>query len=163
MADSQQKKKSFLFLSLNKVTDFVAGLTAVSIFVVVIIQIVGRLIGHSAPWTEEATRFIFIWMIFLGIGIGFRKAESPRVTLLLGLMPKFMQRISTWIYLAGAIGFFLFMIVYGLELVQQQVTTNESSSVLMVPMWIIGMIIPLSGFIGILNTIQSLIYHRDSI
>jgi C4-dicarboxylate transporter DctQ subunit len=154
------KVKSF-FQIINKVTDTVAALTALGIFVVVIWQIIGRLIGHPAPWTEELTRFIFIWLIYLGIGIGFRKAESARVTVLLKLFPKFIQKASIWIYSVATIVFFLFMLVLGIELMSQQVMTNEKSSVLLLPMWIIGLCIPVSAVIGILNTIQSLLYDRS--
>lgn len=163
MSNNQTKEIAPFFRYLNKITDVAGALTAIGIFAVVIIQIIGRLIGHSAPWTEESTRYIFIWMIFLGIGIGFRKVESPRVTVLLNIMPKFIQRLSKWIYSIATIGFFVFMVVYGIELVRQQVTMNEISSVLLIPMWIIGISIPFSAVIGILNTIQSLIYDRDLI
>ncbi len=55
------------------------------------------------------------------------------------------------------------MVVYGMELVSQQASMNETSSVLLIPMWIIGISIPASADIGIINTIQSLLYHRDLI
>ncbi len=157
------KKYSPFFRFLNRAVNIVACITAFSIFVVVITQIIGRLIGYPAPWTEEATRFIFIWMIFLGISLGYRKAESPRVTILYNNLPKIFQRISRWIYTIGTLVFFLFMLVYGIELMRQQITMNEMSSVLMIPTWIIGVSIPISALIGILHTIQSLIYHRELI
>lgn len=163
MEKSQEKQVAPIFKYINKASDFFAGLIAVALFVVVIIQIGGRLIGNSAPWTEEMTRYIFIWMIFLGVGIGFREAESPRVTFLLKMLPKFIQGIGRWIYTIGTIGFLLFMVVYGFELVSQQITMNETSSVLLIPMWIIGISIPISAILGVINTIQSLIYHRDLI
>jgi C4-dicarboxylate transporter DctQ subunit len=158
MNDKSKLKRFFQFI--NSITDNLASLAAAAIFVVVILQIIGRLIGHSAPWTEELTRFLFIWLIYLGIGIGFRKAESARVTILLKYLPKFFQRGSVWIYLVATIGFFLFMLILGIELMSQQVNTNEKSSVLLLPMWIIGLCVPFSAVTGILNTIQSLMYDR---
>lgn len=151
------------FQNLNRITDILASLTAATIFVVVIWQIIGRLIGHPAPWTEELTRFTFIWLIYLGIGIGFRKAESARVTLLIKYLPGFLRKASVWIYAVATIGFFIFMLVLGIELMSQQVNANEKSSVLLLPMWIIGLCIPVSAVIGILNTIQSLVYDRSLI
>ncbi|WP_102026578.1 TRAP transporter small permease [Salirhabdus sp. Marseille-P4669] len=159
--DEQKKNYAPIFKYLNKVTDFLAGIIALTLFVIVIIQIVGRLVGHSAPWTEEMTRYVFIWMIFLGVGIGFREAESPRVTILIN--NKFLKKIGRWIYSIGTIAFLGFMVVYGMELVSQQASMNETSSVLLIPMWIIGISIPVSAVIGIINTIQSLLYHRDLI
>jgi TRAP-type C4-dicarboxylate transport system permease small subunit len=161
MAKKEISKLKSFFQIINKVTDIFAGLTSVGIFVVVIWQIIGRLIGHPAPWTEELTRFIFIWLIYLGIGIGFRKAESARVTVQFKYFPKFLRRASIWIYSVATIGFFLFMFVLGIELISQQISTNEKSSVLLLPMWLIGLCVPVSAAVGILNTIQSLLYDRS--
>src|SRR5690625_629759 len=138
MTDSQAKQYAPIFKYLNRIFNFIAGLIAIALFVVVIIQIIGRSIGYPSPWTEEMTRYIFIWMIFLGIGVGFQKAESPRVTVFLNIMPKFIRQIGSWIYTIGTIGFLLFMVVYGIELVQQQIAMNETSSVLLFPVWIVG-------------------------
>ncbi|GGF22899.1 hypothetical protein GCM10010954_22130 [Halobacillus andaensis] len=154
---------SNLFHVFNKLTSFLAILSSVSIFVIVIWQVVGRLIGHPAPWTEELTRFIFVWMIFLGIGIGFRKAESARVTVFMKVLPRFIQKLSVWIYSIATILFFLFMIIFGVQFIFQQMATNEMSSVVMIPMWIIGLSVPSAGAIGILNVIQSLLYDRELI
>lgn len=160
MVKDGNKKINPVFRTINSITDTLASLTAAGIFVVVIWQVVGRLIGQPAPWTEELTRFMFIWLIYLGIGIGFRKVESARVTLLINYLPKFLQKGSVWMYSFASIGFFLFMVVLGIELMSQQINTNETSSVLLLPMWIIGLCVPFSGLIGIINTIQSLIYDR---
>ncbi|MBD1379792.1 TRAP transporter small permease [Metabacillus arenae] len=161
MVDDQDKQKEevpAVWKYFNNISNLFALLTTVVVFIVVMIQIIGRLIGHSAPWTEEVTRLIFLWMVFLGIGIGFKEAESARVTVLVKYLPK---KASIWIYSIGTIGFFLFMLYAGIELMQQQLLMNERSSVLLIPMWLIGISVPLSAVIGIINTIQSLIYHRN--
>lgn len=156
----RDKSKPF-FNILNKISDALAALTAVAIFIVVIWQITGRLIGNSAPWTEELTRYIFIWMIFLGIGIGFRKGESARVTVFLNILPKIFKKLSIYFYTGGTILFFLFMLVAGINLIIQQGNMNETSTVLALPMWLIGLSIPVAAVVGILNVFQSLLYDID--
>jgi len=145
----------------NKIFDSIAVLVTLAIFITVIIQIVGRFVGHPASWTEEGTRFLFTWMIFLGVGIGFRRAESARVTVFLNWMPKVMHKIAKWIYTVSSIGFFLFMFFYGLQLVGQQVRMNEMGSALMIPMWIVGICIPISAVLGILGIIESLLFYPE--
>ncbi|MBW8381221.1 MAG: TRAP transporter small permease subunit, partial [Youngiibacter sp.] len=83
---------------LNKTVDALAGIATGSIVITVLIQIIGRLVNNPAPWTEEGTRFIFIWIIFLGIGMGFRKAESARVTIMVGYAPSIVRKLSKWTY-----------------------------------------------------------------
>lgn len=157
----KRRKGSALFKYTNKGMDLTAMLATFAIILTVLLQIIGRILGNPAPWTEEATRFIFIWMIFLGIGIGFRQAESARVTYFLKWMPAFVQRGATWIYMIGTIGFFLFMLVTGTQLMLQQFNMNEMGSALMIPMWMIGLSLPVSAIVGILGVIESFLLHRD--
>lgn len=140
-----------------------AGLSVFSICIVVSIQIFTRMNGTSVAWTEELTRYIFIWMIFLGVSIGFREAESPRVTFLQKYFPSFFKRVFVWVYSIGSIGFFLFMIISGIQFVFQQLMTSETSSVLQMPVWVVGLIIPFAALTGVINVIQSLLYKRDLI
>lgn len=148
---------------LNKLVDALAGIAAGSIVITVIIQILGRVLGNPAPWTEEGTRFIFIWMIFLGIGMGFRKSESARVTILIGYAPLFFRKLSKWTYTLFSVIFFGFMIVYGYQVMMQQVNMNEMGSALMIPMWLIGASVPFSGILGILGIVESLVLHPESV
>ncbi|WP_080872889.1 TRAP transporter small permease [Oceanobacillus timonensis] len=163
MEENQIKPYSLFFNILNKASNFIAGLIAVALLVVVVMQIGGRWLGSPSPWTEEMTRYLFIWMIFIGVGLGFRKAESPRVTVFLNWMPSSIQKLGRWTYIVGSISFLLFMVIYGVHLVHQQVTLNETSSVLLIPVWLVGISVPISGVLGILNIIQSLIYHKNLI
>lgn len=151
------------FNGINRLTDILAGFMVLSLCIVVSIQIISRLTGVSTPWTEELTRYVFIWVVFLGMSIGFRKVESPRVTFIQKYFPSYFEFVFLWIYFIGSIGFFLFMIVYGYQFSQQQLITSETSSVLKLPVWIIGSVVPFSGVIGLINVIQSMLYERDTI
>jgi C4-dicarboxylate transporter DctQ subunit len=147
----------------NKLFNILAGVTTLAMFISVIIQISGRLTGHPAPWTEEATRFVFIWMIFLGVGIGFQRGESARVTYFLNWLPKTVRKLSTYIYIIVTIAFFVFMFYTGSQIVMQQISMHEMGSALLIPMWIIGISLPVCSIIGILGVIESAIYHKEVI
>lgn len=151
------------FRKVNAAIDWLAILATIAIFAVVIIQIIGRLSGHPAPWTEEATRVFFIGMIYIGIGIGFRRGESARVTIFLGWFPASMKRLSRWLYVISTIGFFLFMFYTGIQLVIQQYTMNELGSAFMIPMWLVGAFVPLSALLGILGIFENLLFHPQLI
>ncbi|MEW6264064.1 MAG: TRAP transporter small permease [Thermodesulfobacteriota bacterium] len=150
-----------LFRTVNTIFDALAALSTALIFVIVILQVLGRVLGHPAPWTEEGTRFVFIWMIYLGIGIGFRKGESARVTQFIRWVPKAGRRMSKWIYLVTSAGFFLFMFISGIQLTGQQIALNELGSALMIPMWIVGICVPVSACLGILGLTENLISYPD--
>jgi len=158
---SDKEKVQKFFRRIDRIFDVMAGLTTALIFVFLLIQISGRVLDSPAPWTEEGTRFVFIWMIYLGIGIGFRKGESARVTIFLRWMPRVVQQASKWVYLLTSAGFFLFMLVTGVELAMQQVNMNELGSALMIPMWLIGICVPVSAALGLLGLVESVLLHPE--
>ncbi|MBS7544754.1 TRAP transporter small permease [Ancylobacter oerskovii] len=143
--------------------DYAAGLACGGILVVVLMQVVGRLIGHPLPWTEEAVRFLFIWMVFLGLAAGFRTVESARVVLFLAMMPRLSKRIAVPIYVVFSIGFFLLVGWTGITLVEQQIMMNEEAATLPIPMWVVGLVMPVSSVIAILAIVDSLRRRRDLI
>jgi TRAP-type C4-dicarboxylate transport system permease small subunit len=144
-------------------TDVAAGLAAFAILVVVLLQVSSRLLGHPVPWTEEATRYLFVWMIFLGLAGGFRNAEAARVTVMISALPEVLRRLALGVYVLSSVLFFALMGWTGLGLVRLQFIMNETAATLIVPMWVIGTIMPLSAALAILCIFLSLRTHRDAI
>ena len=129
--------------------------------VTIMIQIIGRIIGHPSPWTEETSRYLFLWMMFVALAAGFNQAESSRVTLLIEKGPNWLKKFSEVLYaVVVVVGFFGFMIVYGWQVVQQQIMMNEMGTALKIPMSIIGICQPVAGVLGIIGVLQSFLeYH----
>lgn len=50
----------------NKVHIMVSGVFLIIFFIVIVFQIVSRMLGVSATWTEDVTTNSFIWSVFLG-------------------------------------------------------------------------------------------------
>jgi len=59
---------------LNTINDVVASIFFVAMFITVFTSVVLRyFFGFSFRWTEELTRYLFIYMVFLAIPIAFRE------------------------------------------------------------------------------------------
>ena len=148
---------------MRALTDVVAGIAAFGVLVVVLLQVASRLVGAPVPWTEEATRYLFVWMIFLGIAAGFRTVESARVTVFIALAPRVFGRLAVPIYVASSVLFFALMGWTGYQMVQLQFNMNETAATLAIPMWVIGMVMPLSALLAILGIVVSLRTRHDLI
>ena len=96
----------------------------------VAIQVLSRLFQHSLPWTEEITRYLFIWTVFLGLAAGFRSVEHTRITLLLHMVPGRLRAAATHIYFLAGVVFFSIVAFTGWRLVVQQFQSGESSPAL---------------------------------
>lgn len=157
-------QNSSMFGSLLKaLSDIAAGLAAFGILVVVLLQVASRLLNMSVAWTEEATRYLFVWMIFLGLAAGFRTVETARVTVLLAMFPLAIRRLSVPIYVLSSVVFFALMAWTGYKLAWQQFSMNETAATLAIPMWLIGTIMPLSAMLAVLGIVDSLKRRRHLI
>ena len=54
----------------------VLAIMVVGMIFTILVQIIGRVIGHPFPWTEETSRYLFLWMMFVALAAGFNQAES---------------------------------------------------------------------------------------
>ncbi len=146
----------------TRAIDVAAGLAGATMVVVVLVQVVGRLADAPVPWSEELTRALFIWMVFIGMASSMRAADAARVTVLLMYVPS-LRRVALPIYVVGCLGFFALMGWTGFSMVRQQLMMGETIATLAVPSWVIGIVMPISAVIAAWGTIASLRDHRATI
>lgn len=148
--------KSRLDWILSILLDGVAGLAMAGVIIVVLLQVASRLLGVPVSWTEEATRYLFVWMIFLGIAAGFRTVETARVTVFVNMMRGAIGWLAVPIYVASSVLFFVLTAWTGWKLVNRQFMMNETAATLAIPMWLIGTIMPISAVLAIAAIFVSL-------
>lgn len=124
-------------------------------------QVVTRLTGASAPWTEELTRFLFIDVTFLGMAAGFRIAAHPRVTFLVAAGPKWMKRASVHLYAITGVAFFAIVTYMAWEMMRQQFLNGESSPALGLNMFLVTVPFVLSAALALLAHIQSIYFSPE--
>lgn len=115
------------------------------------LQVASRLVGFSAPWTEEMSRFLFIWTIWMGLAASFRAGAHPALELVPATAPaallRFMRvlRVGATAILFAAVGW------HGLTLLLQQVRFGEQSPIMQIGMWwatlplVIGSVLAILG------------------
>lgn len=92
------------------------GLTAV-----VTLQIIARVFFEAFSWTEELSRYLLVWSTFFGASMGFKRGAHVAITFVVDL---FSARFRPWISIlihALSVLFFLVGIVYGIQMILQQV------------------------------------------
>lgn len=137
----------------NKTTELVTSTFLVIMVVVVFLQIVSRIIIQSSfPWTEELSRFLMIWLTFLGAAFSFQYGAHIGITLITNKIPKKLQAILQIIVAFLCTILFAVLMVKGYELVMK--STTQVSPALGIPMNYVYMVIPLSGLLMTLNVID---------
>jgi TRAP-type C4-dicarboxylate transport system permease small subunit len=113
-------------------------------------QIAGRFIfATSIFWSDEATRFLLIWISFLGMSVGTRRGAHPAVDSLVRGLPRHWARLVLTLTLILSLLFFAVMVVYGSILVVQ--TWPQRSVTLELRMGIPYLAVPVSGLLMFLH------------
>ncbi len=162
MARRKTKLSGFFDIT-NKIEDFLLFIFVAGMTTVILIQIIGRIVGHPFPWTEESSRYLFLWMMFVALAAGFNRCESARVTLFVQMAPKWFKKFVEVIYAIVVVAFFIVMFVYGMDVVIQQIEWNEMGTALIIPMWIIGICQPVGAVLGIIGTLQNFLEYHDAV
>ena len=105
-----------------------------------------KIFNNSLTWSEELTRYIFIWQIWLGVSIAQRDKQHIKVELLKSLV-KNEKAIAVVDILATIvlIAFNVFLIFNGSELVSQMYSRGNVSGAMRLPMWIVYSVLPISA------------------
>ena len=127
---------------------FYAVLTALA-FAQVIVR---YFLGGSLSWSEEAVRFLFIWLSFIGFTVTMQREGHIGVKFIVELFPRSFQRFVTLFSDACILGFLGFFIVKGIGV--SRVTLYNLSPAMNIPMGYVYLILPLSGVLLVINTLR---------
>ncbi|MBN2899251.1 MAG: TRAP transporter small permease subunit [Clostridia bacterium] len=101
---------------LEKIQKYI-GMICLSIFiVVVIIQIIARYMAVSVLWTEEIAVFSFVWAVFMGASMMVREEAHFSFDFLKTKLTGIKKHVLDLIIDLLMLGFTLYMLVYGKEI-----------------------------------------------
>jgi len=113
--------------------------------ILVFISVIARitmLFTEYLMWTEEAARYLMIWMAFLSIGVAARENAHFRMIAVVDRLPPNARKMVNLIADVISITFMCILVYYGFRMVSTQMRTMQLSPILKVPMWIPYLAIP---------------------
>ena len=144
----------------EKVLEFVAFITFLCLIVVVTYQVVTRFAfpQYSVVWTEELTRYLFVYSIALAAPLAMKKREFVNVDIVLNVMGPNLRRIVQLILDAASVALFVVTFFQGLKLMQ--LGAGNVTAAMRIPMTIpYGSIAFLSLFVafyGLFNLVRDI-------
>jgi TRAP-type C4-dicarboxylate transport system permease small subunit len=123
-----------------------------AIFILVIAQILFRYVFKvSAPWTEEAARYLMIWMALLAAGLAFQKGQHFNIDFVTGrLRAKVQKQISLFTSFLTSL-FILCIIIWGIPFAILGFFTISPG--LEITMFLPYLAVPVAGGVMMLNLI----------
>ena len=119
-------------------------------------QVLSRYIFHtSLSHTEELVRYFFVWVTFLGIAAAVARKKHLSVAVASSFLP---EKFVKWTHIVSGVCAVLFtavVLVTGIRVVLLQVRTHQTTAALGMPMWIMGLAIPVCAIVLITRIIIS--------
>lgn len=108
-------------------------ITLAAICLVVGLQVIGRYIFKETPfWTEEVSRFLFIYLIAFGAGLAVKHKSYVNLDVVTSLLPPRVQTLLAVLVNAIILGFMVIFIIESVDLVAR--VQYQRSPVLGLPM-----------------------------
>jgi TRAP-type C4-dicarboxylate transport system permease small subunit len=138
------------------VSAFLVGLMILCLMLQVGVRIV---IGAGLAWTEELSRFCFIWAVYVGASLAAKRAAHVRISAQFLLAPVKVRLFFRIVADSIWIGFNIFFVFLTIDMTREAFAFPEVSPTLgWVKAWI-EMIIPISFAMMTLRTVEVYITH----
>ncbi len=124
---------------LNRAVKLILAALLTAMSLVIIIQVIYRGLKMSLPWSEEFSRYVMIYIVFLGTGYAVRYD-----------LEKAVKGLSILVNLLMA-AFFLLLIVQGIKILGT--VGNQTSPAMLLPMSVPYGAMPVGGALMFLNSL----------
>lgn len=154
---------------MDRLNDQLTRLCGVALAVMVLSVFIGVLarfvfthtaVRISVPWTEEVSRYLMIWTVFIGAGIACRHGKLIGVEFLVGILPAALGQAAKYVSLLLAIAFYGLLCFIGWQWVE--FGQSQTSPVLQVPLVAVNLAMMLGGVLMALNTIAMVLATRSA-
>ena len=123
-------------------------------FMVVLVtaQVLSRYIAHkSLSYTEEIVRYAFVWITFLGISAAAFRGRHLSLSGTIHVLPGALKKYLKYVRGTAAVLFAGVLIFFGTKVTLLQIKTGQTTAAMGLPMWIIGLAIPVCSLIFVIR------------
>ncbi|MCD7992153.1 MAG: TRAP transporter small permease [Clostridia bacterium] len=147
-------KKVFQWMD-DKLEVFIGAVFLALMVVFTTLQIVGRyLFSTPFPWTEEMTRYMFVWMVFISIGYAVKTGEHIRITFVRSLLRPSLRLYLDIVCNILCFGFSVICMIEGYKLLSIIRQGGQTAVSLPIPMWLLYLVMPLGFLLVCLRLVQ---------
>jgi C4-dicarboxylate transporter, DctQ subunit len=133
---------------LDRIEEFFIGMTLLFVTLLLFINVITRYsFGYSIKWAEELTRYLLIWVTFIGSSVCVRKDKHVGIDVLLAKCPTGMRWILKLIIAIIGFLFSVILAFYGWNITYSVILSGQLSPAMMLPMYLVYISIPVGGIL----------------
>jgi TRAP-type C4-dicarboxylate transport system permease small subunit len=134
-------------------------------------QVIGRYVfNHSISWSEELSKYIFVWLIWLGTSYAAKNNQHIYMEFLIDKMKGRVRTAFDILIKLIWIGFCVFLLVNGIEVVQSLIARGKTwTTVPQLKVWVVYLAIPVSQgvlslrlFFKLIDDVKQFIHPRPA-
>ena len=120
-------------------------------------QVLTRYVLHMAmSWTEEVSRYLFIWTVYVGISYGVKKDKHISVDVFHDFAPPQYKHIIATIGDLLFLGFAFFVAFKGQQVFEIIMDSGQTSPACSIPMWIVYGAMPFGMALASFRLVQKI-------
>lgn len=140
--------------------EFIMCILLIAMACIMMIQVIARFVfSNSLGWSEELTRYLFVWSTFLSISYCIRKNLTIRIDMIVEALPKAVKKIFYIVVDLIQLVMFAYLVQPSFTYLQRTIENNQVSTAMGIPMQVIY-VAPLIGFIlAVIRCIQDVYFQ----
>jgi len=132
-----------------------------AILLMVVAGVVARYVLHeSISFTEELTRYLFVWATFLGVAAAAKHHAHLGLNVIVDRLRGTSHTLVVIFATVACIAFFAVLAISGALVVKLQMQTGQTTSALGAPMWWIGLAVPVGASLTVIRFAEALFRSR---
>ena len=140
-----------------------AAIFAVLVVLVTYQVIVRYIFSNPSPWSEQAARYLLVWLILITSSYVFGRREHMNVDFFVGKLPRKLN-LALKILTELLIGFFVvFVLIYGGYLAVNVALAASDLAMPWLNMGLVNSAIPISGILTIIYTLFNILDHIQAL
>lgn len=105
---------------LEKCEKFILAITVPAMVGIMVYQVILRYVFSAAnAWSEELTRYLFIFNVMIAAAIAVRRNSHLQIDILINLLPEKVKKIFTIVATVAGIAFLVLLFKYSIDLCRQ--------------------------------------------
>lgn len=150
--------------SIRKGETTIVAFFIITVTVLIFTNVVLRYVfKNSWTWAEELTRYIIIWMTFIGASLCVRDNVHVTMDILINRISKRFKKPLLYVIYIGSAFISLYLTYIGWALTMKIKSTGQVSSAMdFLPMWLVYLCVPVGGILMAKNFIHLAILNFKS-
>lgn len=146
---------------INKIIEYITVILLAGIVTALFAQVVFRFVFHTGlTWSEELSRYLHMWITFLGASIIFKEKKHLKLTFFLDILPEKIRKVFDMFNQLFLIFFFTLIMYHSVPLIK--VVKRQLTPAMEVSTAWVYLSLPVGAFFMMIQVLRHLLNRKNT-